>query len=111
MGEISDIVLGPQAVTNITFPVKLMTSGADGEYSNDNISNSTTVGSEEAFNNMVASSCNSTVGESTDPNNHRNKEILVMFDLMPTIKIYDCPIVTLAFTGQKTVMPCDKVIN
>jgi hypothetical protein len=109
VGEISNIVLGPQAITNITFPVKLVSS-ADGSYKQ---SNSTLEpeeeGSGEAFKSMVVSSCNSISEGSNDSAHHNNKEIVVLFDLMPTIRIYNYPIVTLAFTGQKTVMSCEKV--
>lgn len=41
----------------------------------------------------------------------KHGDIVVIFDLMPTIKIYNYPIVTLAFTGQEIKMSCEKVIN
>lgn len=55
--------------------------------------------SEKDFRDMVISSCDG----------NTESDILVSFDLMPTIRIYNYPIVTLAFTGQKTKMSCGKV--
>lgn len=57
---------------------------------------------DNVFRQMVSNSCR-------DMDTVHGKEIVIVFDLMPTIKIYNYPIGTLAFTGQETKMSCEKV--
>lgn len=66
------------------------------------------INEEEAFANMVASCCNQNNGTESNQQSEK-KDTVVVFDLMPTIKLYGYPIVTLAFTGQSANMPCEKV--
>jgi hypothetical protein len=112
VGEIDDLVLGPQTVTNITFPVKIMGDEYDDGGLNPTTSknDSSKNSNDKAFTDMVINSCkiNGNVDDNKDSIN-KNKEIVVIFDLMPTVKIYGYPIVTLAFTGQNTKMSCEKV--
>lgn len=53
----------------------------------------------EIFSRMIAASCKD-----------ENREIEISFDLMPTISFQNNAIVTLAFTGQRSKMSCEKVI-
>ncbi|KAG2194913.1 hypothetical protein INT47_010655 [Mucor saturninus] len=92
VAEIHNLVLGPQSVTRVTFPVKMITDTEEGTMSD--------VG-DSVFRQMITSAC-------SDTDTMNGKEIVVVFDLMPTINIYDYPIGTLAFTGQKTKMSCEK---
>jgi hypothetical protein len=79
-------------MTNITFPIQIMSQQG----------NSSTVNSEntrdDIFSNMIAALCK-------DGQN----EIEMSFDLMPTISFQNNAIITLAFTGQKSRMSCEKV--
>lgn len=110
VGELSDLVLGPRSVTNITFPIQMMGDGYSGnrlDFNKDgDMQNNFSYNEEEAFANMVASCCDQNNG--TEPNRQK-KDTVVVFDLMPTIKIYGYRIVTLAFTGQTASMPCEKL--
>lgn len=67
----------------------------------DNYSETMSEIGENVFKQMVINSCSDDI---------HGKDIVIVFDLMPTIKIYDYPIITLAFTGQETKMSCEKVI-
>ncbi|GAA5806475.1 hypothetical protein HPULCUR_012009 [Helicostylum pulchrum] len=88
VAEIHNLILGPQTRTNVTFPVHMISSSEKDKSD-----------SEKAFRDMVISSCD---GDT-------ESDIVVSFDLMPTIRIYNYPIVTLAFIGQKTKMSCGKL--
>lgn len=52
----------------------------------------------EIFSNLITSSCND-----------ENREMDVLFDVMPTISFQNNAIITLAFTGQRSKMSCEKV--
>ncbi|GAA5817768.1 hypothetical protein MFLAVUS_011321 [Mucor flavus] len=88
VAEIHNLILGPQTRTNVSFPVHMISSSEKDKSD-----------SEKDFRDMVISSCDG----------NTESDILVSFDLMPTIRIYNYPIVTLAFTGQKTKMSCGKL--
>jgi hypothetical protein len=107
VGEIYNLVLGPQTVTNISFPVKMI-NDKDHSDSSTGISNNSSSHSNNdiAFKNIVMRSC---IKDANKDSEETHKDIVVYFDLMPTIKIYNYPVVTLAFTGQKTILSCDKV--
>lgn len=74
--------LGPQAVTNVTIPVKVV--GED----------------ENAFENMVIELCT----------NQKNTDIVISVDIMPTIRFLNNHVISLSFKGQKSTVSCNKVI-
>lgn len=63
--------------------------------------------SEKAFKEMVINSCGKQ--DNGDTIYDENKDIVVSFDLMSTIQIYNLPVFTLAFRDQKARMSCGKV--
>ncbi|GAN10528.1 hypothetical protein MAM1_0366c10070 [Mucor ambiguus] len=104
VGEVSDIILRPHAVTNITFPMQLLSS------SFDKTDRNTTVQVKDNNNSIIKSTvaqlCSEETNNSGDP-----KEIDIVYDLMPTFKFGDYGALSLSFTGQKTKISCEKLQN
>ncbi|KAL9538347.1 hypothetical protein MBANPS3_011004 [Mucor bainieri] len=102
VGQVSDIVLRPHAVTNITFPMELLSS------SFDRVDRNTTVEVKDSknsvFKSMVAQLCSTETDDSDDP-----KELDIVYDLMPTLKFGDYGVLSLSFTGQTATVSCKKL--
>lgn len=88
VGEISYMRLGPQAVTNVTIPVKIV-----GE-------------SENAFENMVIELC---TNEKDPQQDYSQKDVVIKVDIMPTIRFLDDHVISFALKEQKSKVSCNKV--
>lgn len=101
VGEVSSVVLRPHAVTNITFPIQLL-SGDSGKIH----SNATTEAKDKgtAFKRIVFQLCSAERDGSGD-----QKEIDIVYDLMPTFKFGGYGALSLSFTGQTATLSCQKV--
>ncbi|KAL7311589.1 hypothetical protein PS15m_009329 [Mucor circinelloides] len=101
VGEVSSVVLRPHAVTNITFPIQLL-SGDSGKIH----SNATTEAKDKgtAFKRIVFQLCSAERDGSGD-----QKEIDIVYDLMPTFKFGGYGALSLSFTGQTATLSCQKL--
>lgn len=102
VGEVSDIALRPHAMTNITFPMQLLSSSFD--KTDSNTSTEATNNKNSAFRSIVSQLCSIETEDSGD-----SKEIDIVYDLMPTFKFGDYGALSLSFTGQTTKISCEKV--
>lgn len=100
MGEISDLVLRPHAVTNITFPIQLLS-----DISNDNNTDKNKTAGMKNNNSAFRSIANDLCLEE----DRAQKEIDIVYDIMPTLRFGDYGSLSLSFTGQATKMSCEKV--
>ncbi|KAI8091393.1 uncharacterized protein B0P05DRAFT_527318 [Gilbertella persicaria] len=90
-GKLSNLHLAPQTVTNVTFPMRITSTKLN---SNDTDINS------DVIRELFSVSCQ---------NEQEKKNIEIDFDLMATLNFRSSPLITFAFTGQKTTIPCDKL--
>jgi len=88
-------------VTNITFPIQLLSGDSDKIHSN-----ATTEAKDKgtAFKRIVFQLCSAERDDSGD-----QKEVDIVYDLMPTFKFGDYGVLSLSFTGQTATLSCEKV--
>lgn len=103
VGEVSDIVLRPHAVTNITFPMQLFSSTFE------SIDKNTTLEAPDNKNPILKSIASQLCSAETDDNAGEAKEIDIVYDLMPTFKFGEYGALSLSFTGQTAKISCEKV--
>ncbi|KAI8639729.1 hypothetical protein BD408DRAFT_434940 [Parasitella parasitica] len=111
IGEISDLTLRPHAVTNITFPI-LFFSDASNNFINPD--RNTTADPKErngsAFETLVDQLCYKG-GRGTENDDAEQKEIEIVYDLMPTLRFGDNGALSMLFAGQTTTVSCEKLQN
>lgn len=88
-------------MTNITFPIQLLSGDSHKIHSN-----ATTEAKDKgtAFKRIVFQLCSAERDDSGD-----QKEVDIVYDLMPTFKFGDYGVLSLSFTGQTATLSCEKV--
>ncbi|KAI8975983.1 hypothetical protein BDB01DRAFT_853483 [Pilobolus umbonatus] len=86
VGEIHGLVLEPKSTRNITFPLHIVMD--------DSIQNK-----KGSRNDGMNEACTRSSGGETS----------IVYDIMPTFRIFNSPLFALAFKGQTLKIPCDKV--
>jgi hypothetical protein len=93
VGEIAKLELSAQSATNITVPMQIVIHGQEVPTASNNM-----------YPNVLLLACNST-------DIYHKKSIEISFDIMPVIRMFNYPVATVVFHGQKVRIPCDEVSN